>query len=515
MRTIFILLTGLVSTLPAFGSGCFDGFYFGAGAGGAILDGSQTGNGFGSLSTGEISNIYISDLEADFFGDTWMGEIYAGFGCQLCFLYAGVEVFGKYSDQKASLHRQNDNIFPAEDASEGVFNNNKVRVGPWHYGIDFRPGILLTPQTLFYGRVGITNTQIRYHTDASNAGILGEPFDVEVIESEHRQGPFLRLGLGIEQALCSRLGLRIEYIYTKYGSLHTEGANTGTVGSSTLDVVNANKVHLRTHELQFGLSYYLGCREGCCEEWSAAPRFCGWYLGGAIGGTFENNHHDVNMLNIAPGPESPELGIHPHIFSADHNKNAFRGLIYGGYSFQFCCLIPLFAGVEIFGQYSPYVNNDINRKLFIDGFNNVLFTANTTVMSRSRVKPWQFGIQARPGVLISPSTLLFGTIGVSCARVDCRYEALFENPAAAISFDKSISSHSTRAALRVGGGLEYHLFCDWHLRADYVYTDYRDIDMSGERSFDAGPPIGTLSLISDSKIHLRDHAITLGITKYL
>lgn len=185
----------------------FEGLYVGGGIGVCFLDGRHTGSSFGSLGTGGIANTYISDLNGGFFNENCSGDIFAGFGRRWNGVYTGIEVFGQYSRSKSRYSHQHDNIFPSESASEGVFNNGEISMGPWHYGIDFRPGILVTPQTMIYGRMGVTGASVKYQTRASNAGVLGTPFDVVAASSKKKHGHFLHVGLGTEQFLCSNIAL--------------------------------------------------------------------------------------------------------------------------------------------------------------------------------------------------------------------------------------------------------------------------------------------------------------------
>lgn len=528
MKILLLMSASLFVTGALIGSNCcFDCFYFGGAIGGTLLDGRQSGEATGVLTEPDLtrggadaSNIYTSDPNSDYFAQDWSGALFAGFGYHYCIFYAGVEVFGQYSRLHSSFNLQNNNEFPAEAGSEGISVNNHVRIGPWQYGIDLRPGILLTPTTLLYGRVGVTGTTLKSHTDIENSFVLaGVGSPVSISNSTHKHGHYLRLGLGIEKLICSHFGLRLEYIFTDYRSLFLEGSNSGPSADATLDVSASHKVHLRTSELRLALAYYFSscCPQDCCFE----PNFCGWYLGAGLGGGFNNDCLRIQTLNIAPGPESAEEGIHSHNFSTNLNEKSIRAMFWGGYGLQFNCpRAPLFMGLELFGQYSPHHTKLTNTQLFSDGFSPpTFFTADTTARVRTKIQPWQYGIQARPGILLTPSTLLFGTVGMSIAKLEVRYDAQFDNPTAGITFPLSLHTHHTRPVLRVGGGVEYGLnWCDWHLRADYIYTDYRSLRIKGSTSFvpaSTTPVFGTLSLSTNSRIHLQDHAITIGLTKYL
>jgi|GEM_PF-1624800 len=494
----------------------FDSLYVGGSIGGNLLQGRQTGISTGSLTTGGTSNLFIFEPNTDYFKEVFTGEVFAGFGHQFGCLYTGLEVFGQYSRLHASHARESIHAFPLEDAFEGSTVNNRVAIGPWHYGIDLRPGFLLTPTTLLYGRVGVTGTQLKFRTNASTVFSIGDESPTTAFEDtskKHRH--YLRYGLGIDKMINPNLALRFEYVFTNYRSLNVGGSSSGPAFGSVIGIAESSKVKLKTHELQLGLSYYFS---NCClpQPWKRCSNYCGWYLGAGIAGGFENDRYSVNALNISPGPDSAEEGVHPHNFIMNKNKTAVGGALWAGYGLQFNALsLPLFAGLEVFGQYLPYLNRSRQEVLFIDGFNAALFTANTTLTSKTEINPWQYGIQVRPGILLSPSTLLFGTVGVSAAKLLSQHHLQFDNPAAGVSFDLDTKKQHTRPVLRIGGGLEYDLcFSGWHLRADYHYTNYRTFSLSGSRSISTGTPLGTISLANNSSIHMKDHVVLIGINKY-
>ncbi len=200
---------------------CFDCFYVGGGIGGTILDGRQAGLSVGTLTEEGLSNLYTSDLAANYFTVKGEGEFFAGFGHCFGCLYLGVEAFGQYSQIRANSRKTHFHAFVLEDEFEGLDISNHVRIGPWRYGFDFRPGFLLTPTTLLYGRVGVTGAKVRFNTDAKNVfALIGEtsPF-VAVRESIHKHGHFLNFGLGLEKFICNHLAVRLEYLFTNYRSL--------------------------------------------------------------------------------------------------------------------------------------------------------------------------------------------------------------------------------------------------------------------------------------------------------
>lgn len=72
------------------------------------------------------------------------------------------------------------------------------------YGVSILPGYQFTPNTLFYGRLGWTNSKIQQKTG-----------DVSLANFSKRINGF-RSGLGIKQAITERVALRMDYSYINY-----------------------------------------------------------------------------------------------------------------------------------------------------------------------------------------------------------------------------------------------------------------------------------------------------------
>jgi len=500
---------------------CFDGFYLGGGISGTILDGRQSGTALGTLSEEGATNFYSNDLMTNFFGINGAGELFGGFGYSCRCLYLGIEVFGQYSPN-APIHdhyrRSQFHFFPAERAFEGIGVNNSVSIGHWRYGIGLRPGFLLTPSTLLYGRVGFTASKIRYNTDTENVfSVADAATPIPFRESLRNHNCFLNFGLGLEKFFLKHFALRLEYLFTNYRSLSSHGTNEGPSIDAILTLDEEARAHLKTHELKLALSYYFSdcCPENFCHRCSRFKKsqFSGFYLGASLGGSFINQLHKIDATLTAPGPESPEVAFHPHHFNANLNRKTTRTTLWGGYSLE---CNRLFTALEAFIQYQPSTSTSSERSLFIDGFNAPLFTVNTSAMASAKIQPFQYGLQIRPGYFLSPSALAYATVGVSFAKLKARYDLQYDNPAADVTIPLVIANRKCGPAFRVGGGVEYDLcWCGFHIRADYVYTKYRSLKMNSNFSQFVNPTIGTISFVSNSKIEFRDHAFTIGLNKYL
>ena len=275
-----------------------------------------------------------------------------------------------------------------------------------------------------------------------------------------------------------------------------------------LSISDEKNIHLRTHALTLGLSYYFtNCAQNICD--ACCCDFCGPYLGAGLGAGILDGKHHLDIVTVSPNT-ADIAAIHENKHTEHLTDGSFRGIFFLGYGLQWRAL---FAGIEIFGQYSPFSKHKNDTQIFDDSFNPVLFSLSNTVSTKLKINPWQYGIAIRPGVLLSPETLLYVTVGTSVARLRAHSDVNYNNPAAGIVLDFPLSAHSTRAVLRLGGGIEYILCGDWHLRADYTHTDYRSLRLRGSQATPSS--IGTISLTSESYIHPTDHSITLSISKYL
>jgi len=104
-------------------------------------------------------------------------------------------------------------------------------------GVSVLPGFQYSPDTLFYGRLGYSNTKLKIVTsDASLTNFNG-----------HKDG--FRWGLGAKRAVSQRLALRIEYSQTNYNS-----QTLGTVDPVSL-VTKTTSINPLQQLVEFGIVY--------------------------------------------------------------------------------------------------------------------------------------------------------------------------------------------------------------------------------------------------------------------
>lgn len=234
------------------------GFYLGVGCGGGALEGAFGGRANG-LGVGG-SFIEPGPLEAlpQDFHNQFQGVAYLGIGTPLERLYLGAEAF----------------ITAATDTSlkvkESAFFQNTVSGDVWstqssaslststcQYGVDIRPGLFLTPLTLFYARIGVAAAEIKAAPTAQFSGSTTTTWALSTEDHRATWKAAFRFGFGLEQLLTSYLHLRADYVFTDYGRLSFSDFASGLdSGSNFITLTNTFSTHLQNQALLLSLSYY-------------------------------------------------------------------------------------------------------------------------------------------------------------------------------------------------------------------------------------------------------------------
>lgn len=108
----------------------------------------------------------------------------------------------------------------------------------YNYGIDFVPGIKVTPSTMIYGKVGLSEARFKLTENLApgfTSGVAGT-------SSENRLGG--RLGLGAQTDVSTNFAVRGEFVHTAYRGF-TEPSNAGF----------QNRITPKTNTATIGLVY--------------------------------------------------------------------------------------------------------------------------------------------------------------------------------------------------------------------------------------------------------------------
>lgn len=246
---------------PCCAEDAYCGIYFGGAIGGGDLETTQHGGVVGQ--DPGFSNFYqSSNVLSQLYNNQFQGMLFLGYGQPCGRLYLGGEIFAQAATHTV-MDAQGRALY--EDAAFNIryetSYDTSARSSTWQYGFDFRPGALLTPFTLLYGRVGVSAAEIKADSHALLSGISYAPhlsFSLPDDVSAKQWKAAFRLGLGIEHLLTSKLYLRADYIFTNYGFISFDSTATGVDSNgNAISLSNTLTSHLRNNAIVLGLSYHL------------------------------------------------------------------------------------------------------------------------------------------------------------------------------------------------------------------------------------------------------------------
>jgi outer membrane immunogenic protein len=216
------MVFGLFSSV-SFGSG----FYIGAGIGAD----TASFNKYGHIS--QLSNFNTLD-KTHVSGVGVLGTLFGGYAWMKQAWYLAAEINGNIS----SLNFKSTN----EEYVHQNFVSTRFKMNN-SFGISALPGYLWSDDTLFYGRLGYNNGQLKVTTG-----------DVSLGNISTRLNGF-RYGLGLKQKLNDRFAVRVEYSQVSYGSA---SSTTFDALSSTL---KENRISPTERLVELGIVYDLDHNE--------------------------------------------------------------------------------------------------------------------------------------------------------------------------------------------------------------------------------------------------------------
>ena len=267
-RTLTLILPIVMAaagTASASHSHCpFNGYYAGVSAGESLLVG--TANQIRSLGLSLPGAGYsINDSRgAGLKRNSLVGAIHGGYSYTWEELYLGGEAFIKGSRNKASISDTttfSQNI-AGNPTTLGITSNTRTTLKNVEFGIDFRPGYLVTPHSLLYARIGAAFNKLSLTSNltfnAQNPAFGQVSFPLPQGNSKTKTA--LRLGAGLEQQICEYWSLRADYTYTYYGRIAATDSVSGRVlspiGPVSALLTNTAKAKVSNHTLMLGLSHY-------------------------------------------------------------------------------------------------------------------------------------------------------------------------------------------------------------------------------------------------------------------
>jgi opacity protein-like surface antigen len=173
-----------------------------------------------------------------------VAEVFTGYGCAWETFYLGVEGYLKVPRNKTKSAAHNVYhpvpLYSLQPLVVRYATITSAKFRKAELGLDIRPGILMSPSTMLYGRIGTAVNRI-YITKTTK--FSGQ--SAEVINQRKKNTPGLRLGGGMEHVVGSNLSLRVDYVFTKYPKVSEDALQLETFPAK-----------LNNHTTKLGLAYF-------------------------------------------------------------------------------------------------------------------------------------------------------------------------------------------------------------------------------------------------------------------
>ncbi|MDF2529428.1 MAG: hypothetical protein K0Q57_308 [Gammaproteobacteria bacterium] len=510
------LISSILLTTTAYADQAFNGFYVGTGLGGSQLQSKQLID----AQTPYIDNsnhwqygVTASPVQSN---NSFSGNIDLGYGRTWQNFYFGAEGFINASSHQLNFNQQNDliltNLITDVVGSAGV--NNNLKTSPLAFGIDLRPGYVIAPNTLLYGKIGAVYSHISWESNLTNlTEIGGDPLvSVPLNLSTSTTRLAYQFGLGLERYMTNDLSLRLEYTYTDYGRLSVNGSTNFIDGVTQLQSINSSNVLVTDSSVMLGMNYYFDRLNSLTDSGQSTLADIDWngfYIGGGVGAGRMQTHQSVNV-GSSLGSTSGDLESYPINSNADEADSHAAGSLYFGYGRAWQ---SFYLGAEAFAEGVGASSSGSNYNDYISllpGNSNYFLSTENDV---AKVDPLAFGIALRPGYLISPSTLLYAKVGAMLAHTSWQVNATGSGSVSgqAWSIPYSLSDSSTHLAYQLGLGVEQYLTNKISLRLEYAFTDYGTFSLNGSTS---GPRVllRPTSVSINAHNHLVDNSLMLGLS---
>ena len=184
------------------------------------------------------------------------GEVFAGFFMTYNRFVGALEVSGSVAKREVSRTHRTEDTSNANDYIRT--HNTSVELNNFQFSADLKPGFMFTPSAHLYGIVGLSiNSMDLLSTDRYDIAIAQDP--IMYSRTADKTVTALRLGLGLQENINDNWSIRMQYIYTHYGKLNVNAANTIEIGEGediiSVDLTKDKEVTLHDWVATIGIAY--------------------------------------------------------------------------------------------------------------------------------------------------------------------------------------------------------------------------------------------------------------------
>lgn len=198
---------------------------------------------------------------------------------------------------------------------------------------------------------------------------------------------------------------------------------------------------------------------------ASVARWTGLFVGAGIGGTFSSAHVYSEVYDYDWNDQ-----FFFHNLSSDMGKFGFLGTVEAGYDHQFGNMVAgVAANYDFAGRTRLFADSywdDTDGTCIEDDFG-----CSYTYKSHELTFGNSWAVTARLGVLVQPTTLLYGLAGYTQANISAVGESDIDD-----DYFTTISESGWRPGFVVGAGAETMLTENVSLKGEYRYARYHGFD---------------------------------------
>ena len=235
----------------------------------------------------------------------------------------------------------------------------------------------------------------------------------------------------------------------------------------------------------------------------APDLWTGFYLGLSAGGRWNKDPWTATGFEIPAVPTFVTGRDNPHDFTSSSGRFG----LYGGYNWRIQQMWVVGLEADVAWARNKSSNAGIPGLIGLPGG---FGQGDTTQVKDS----WDAGIRARAGYLITPTTLLYATGGVSWMKSEASLTCSTAGPPASWCTGTNQTSGRTDTASKtvvgwtLGGGIEGVIAPNWLLRGEYRYTNYQGYHVT---LMQGGGALPNIDVVDADIGRIRTHTALIGL----
>lgn len=194
---------------------------------------------------------------------------------------------------------------------------------------------------------------------------------------------------------------------------------------------------------------------------------------------------------------------------------------------------PVYFGGEFFAsEANRGINNnlDTTRRAVITFLPEDSLNVKLSTENNFQLRDFEYGISLKAGILLTPSTLLYGVVGEAVNQLELKPANSFSQNSPVLNLDSNLvtetSAQTSKSVngLRLGGGIEKYIQNNFALNVNYIYTNYGRIDADSVADLNSLQPSFDPSFLrvistpngfrTNSKNSITSQQILLGLKYY-